>query len=775
MRCLGPILVLALVVSTIIALVVVAGCGGGGDGPAAEFGGVGSVAIVVAWPEVEPEVGTELLPAASNSIKVELFQDGTPLAEKTVTINRPQTTAHLDDVPSGEVLVKATAYPQANGVGVAQAQAETTVTVTTGQCSECRLTLNSTIDHVDITPDPAVIAVGETRPLHATAKSAADDTVLVAPTGAFTWALLSGSQYFSLDADGNVSGLAAGSGTVQATENESGVAGTGTVTCRQAGVKPDLAEAMAVPLAAFPVAGSAANLAALSRLQYDDQQPRDAAKLRDELRLWIDAARANPDDAAAQLGLAMVILAIANYDGAEFLGYDLFAELDIQPVAAAAFGSSLSVANFIADGLSTASLGGVPRVRGATSPAQVRPSGLGDEDTTVGDLQDYRQAVRDYLLDPLQNVVNRCAAVGDNAAPATQLVSLEITDDAETYTLYGADFQCLAGALQLVRCGLLMVSAIDPDYGSYEWDLDTVERDANHDGVLTVAEYAPPLPFGNVDGPAWTAAGDALANAAHRLREALRTRRLGDANEVVNRALEDQDVPELEDYLDDANSLLAGRVNVTVDYGYWDERNQCYTDEDTVAVPFDLRALWNNPPANFRAWAPTTYIMLDQPAIYRSADDSIACNVYPTDWYWDPASDQHEDDFVAGHRWYFIEAEHLGWVQLAIAGAPHNFQVPAADGFAGANLSFNADWSVLQGVFDGSPVRLTRDLAATYYPDPLGLSTKWNAIPDTSVGGVFPNPNKIRDLIAGDYDKLNITYGSIFIGENSLPVIITQK
>ncbi len=775
MRCLGLILVAALVVSAVIALVVAPGCGGGGEGPAAEFGGVGSVAIVVAWPEVEPEVETELLPAASNSIKVELFQDTTPLAEKTVIINRPQTTAHLDDVPSGEVLVKATAYPQAAAGGVAQAQAETTVTVTTGQRSECRLTLSSTIDHVDITPDPAVLAVGETRPLHATAKSPADETVLVPPTGAFTWAQLSGSQYFSLDADGNITGLAAGSGTVQATENESGVAGTATVTCRQAGIKPDLAAAMAVPLAAVPAAGSAANLAALSRLQYDDEQPRDAAKLRDELRLWIDAATANPDDAAAQLGLAMAILAVANYDGAEFLGYDLFAELDIQPVIAAGFSSNLTVANFIADGLSTAALGGVPRVRGTTAPAQVRSGGLGDEDTTVGDLQDYRQAVRDYLLAPLQNVVNRCAAIGDNAAPATQLVSLEITDEVETYTLYAADFQGLAGALQLVRCGLLMVSAIDPDYGAYEWDLDMIERDANHDGVLTVAEYAPPLPFGNVDGPAWTAAGDALANAAHRLRVALRTRRLGDANEVVNRGLEDQDIPELEGYLDDANALLAGRVNVTVDYGYWDEQTQRYTDEDTVAVPFDLRALWDNPPANFRAWAPTTYIMLDQPAVYRSADNTIAWDVHPSDWYWDPASDQHEDNFVAGRRWYFIDQARLGWVQLPIAGAPHNFQVPAAGGFAGANLSFNADWSVLQGVFDGAPIRLTRDVATTYYPDPLGFSTKWDAIPDTTVGGVFPNPNKIRDLIAGNYDKLNITYGSIFIGETTLPVIITRK
>ena len=119
------------------------------------------------------------------------------------------------------------------------------------------------------------------------------------------------------------------------------------------------------------------------------------------------------------------------------------------------------------------------------------------------------------------------------------------------------------------------------------------------------------------------------------------------------------------------------------------------------------------------------------------------------------------------YAWWYEsgENEQDGEVAVAIGGAPHQVSIPALN----ANLSFNWDWSELTGTIGGTsvtgqPVNIRRDIAV-----------KWDDIPDKTLGGVLPDENKVNDLVLGDYDKVNLTYGSIFLGENTLPVIITQK
>ena len=96
------------------------------------------------------------------------------------------------------------------------------------------LSLTSTITKVVVTPNPAGVAAGSTVQLSATAQNSAGATVLVPTSGAFTWSVTNGTSFASVSSTGLVSGTAAGSATVQAKENESGVTGTAAVTVSSA-------------------------------------------------------------------------------------------------------------------------------------------------------------------------------------------------------------------------------------------------------------------------------------------------------------------------------------------------------------------------------------------------------------------------------------------------------------------------------------------------------------------------------------------------------------
>ncbi len=359
------------------------------------------------------------------------------------------------------------------------------------------------------------------------------------------------------------------------------------------GVDPrliNLSDAMATPDATNPAAAGQTCQDALEALQ-DSGPPEDTAALRAELALWVARAQANPNDTACQVGLVLAILAVAGHNGAYYLGYDPFEGLDTQATAAMAFGDELSPSSFVNDALKTASLKGLPQMRGGAGGVQP----MDDGPPPVSDLQQWRAAVKQHLLPALQDAVERLGAIADLAGADELLLSLEL--DGGTHNLYAADFHCLVAALQLMRCGALMVSSVDPNYGSYNWDLNLDQRDANSDGILTVAEYAPPAPFGNIDGAPWTQAGACLRDAVTRLRQAIADRQVGDPNEVVNQALDGDDPQALDDSLAAASGLLAGQVNVTVQYGTWPA-------DGTAQIPFNLRELWDNPPTSFRNLLP---------------------------------------------------------------------------------------------------------------------------------------------------------------------------
>jgi sugar lactone lactonase YvrE len=223
--------------SALILLALLAGCGGGGR-PAGPVGSqTGSVGIRVVWP-AQAEVNTALIPAASNSIKVELLQDDAVLMNKTVVIDRPQTEGRIDGVPVGVTIMRAQAYPEAGAGGVPQAKAERAIEVRDGEYTEWPLTLASTITNVVITPlSPVEVTLGTTVQLVASAEDEDEQTVLLPESNPFAWQMTAGTEYASVNGDGLVTPVRSGSATVQVTELESGIFGTATlnVTNNQGG------------------------------------------------------------------------------------------------------------------------------------------------------------------------------------------------------------------------------------------------------------------------------------------------------------------------------------------------------------------------------------------------------------------------------------------------------------------------------------------------------------------------------------------------------------
>ncbi len=518
---------------------------------------------------------------------------------------------------------------------------------------------------------------------------------------------------------------------------------------------------MAIPNATNPVAGSQANVDALLDWEDEDNVPSDAGELQQQLNQWADAAWDDPNDAAAQLGLAMVILATAGDHGVTYLGYDLFEELDLQSVTGMAFSADLAPANFMGDALAIAHLTGVPRIRGGTSP--VRPMSE-DETPSVGELQDWREAVRTDMLPAIANAQERMAAIGDQAAPSLLLLSYTDDDDGETYNVYAADCQCIAAGLQLIRSGLLMVSAVDPDYGSYVWDLDMNQRDTNQDGILTLAEYAPPAPFGDIDGTAWSQAGTCLQDGVSRLIDALDKRQSADPDECVMRALaEATDTPsEIRDYMSDGLAVLSGQVNVTVEYANADWENGQWIDEGTMQVPFNLIELWHNPPASFRGLAPQLYIGLSYGYYELEAEEPSPALTQDGvfEFQLSRVNSDLEQVYYESWQWGFEE------LPIVISGAPHHLHIPADSrlGRPEADLDFNWDWSQFTGTVTALTVTpVTGQVVAGEWNHRTTTDAKWDDIPDKTLSGVFPDPDAVRDLVDEDYDRTVLTYGSLEI------------
>ncbi|MGC4042976.1 MAG: Ig-like domain-containing protein [Armatimonas sp.] len=199
------------------------GCGGGAA-TSVVSDATGRATVSIVWPET-----TRLIPAGASSIKVQFFQNGTAVATQTAA--RPESggasTLSFSSLTPGTLSVVATAYPNADGTGTAQASAATDVTIVAGQDTPVGLTMASTISSLAISPTSPSVVVGATGNLGVTASDSNGSSVLVA-TSAISWSS-SDTSIATVATGGVVTGVAAGTTTITATDNESGKTATTTL------------------------------------------------------------------------------------------------------------------------------------------------------------------------------------------------------------------------------------------------------------------------------------------------------------------------------------------------------------------------------------------------------------------------------------------------------------------------------------------------------------------------------------------------------------------
>ncbi len=221
------ILVLTLLLAALAALIP--GCGGGGGGSHS----TGRMTLTVIWPEQK----ARLVPIAAKSIKAVLTNDAAqPLGERLIVGGdgppAGESTVTFDNLSPGQVTLSATAFPGADGTGVAQATGAVPATIVSGQTTRVTVTMASTIERLEITPENPSIAVGEKVRLTVTPRDAAGNVVLV-HSSQFLWVNANASIATLINEGGQVNeatGAAVGTAQLTVSETESGKSASTTVT-----------------------------------------------------------------------------------------------------------------------------------------------------------------------------------------------------------------------------------------------------------------------------------------------------------------------------------------------------------------------------------------------------------------------------------------------------------------------------------------------------------------------------------------------------------------
>jgi hypothetical protein len=211
-----------------------AGCGGGSR---VSFK-PGRAVFTVEWPKST----TRLIPAASNSVAVEVRQ-GTMLLERRVLI-RPATIAAFDNLPEGDLTALASAYPSRDGTGVAQASGTVSLPIRDGETTQVPLTMNSTI--ASFTLSPGTLGVGETRRILATPKDSSGATILL-PAAQLRLEVVDGASNLTWNPVYlNGTGVMAGIVTFLVTDTESGLSARATLDVGPAAPPPPACTTLAI-------------------------------------------------------------------------------------------------------------------------------------------------------------------------------------------------------------------------------------------------------------------------------------------------------------------------------------------------------------------------------------------------------------------------------------------------------------------------------------------------------------------------------------------------
>jgi len=196
-------------------LLLAAGCGGGGGG-----GGRADFSAITDWTNFGQ-------PISGNSVKWSLFSlDETPVA--TLSYNRAsagQQTAVFQDVPSGHYHLRVELYANADLAGSLVGEIDEQIHV--GTLKSYIAAVGTPPASIKVTPTSATFKANSGKQFYAAAYNSAQVATFIAPD-TVTWQTF--GSVASVNEDGFVQGMSAGSGTVVATHGPTSLQGGATLT-----------------------------------------------------------------------------------------------------------------------------------------------------------------------------------------------------------------------------------------------------------------------------------------------------------------------------------------------------------------------------------------------------------------------------------------------------------------------------------------------------------------------------------------------------------------
>ncbi|MFO7945899.1 MAG: hypothetical protein R6V19_03670 [Armatimonadota bacterium] len=379
---------------------------------------------------------------------------------------------------------------------------------------------------------------------------------------------------------------------------------------------------------------SAADCDCTTRLMEIVQTPPTSPEaLRDILREFIGYVQADPNEPACQLGLSLLMLAVAADNVGTDLGQDLF-ETFADPNMAAVMT------------LGASDKAGSLKARFDGADPSVGPAQNGDQPDFTE--EEVRQAIRNELLpvlfNPAGGVYQRLSSVAKNSDSTEPLCTFG-TVGGDAFTLYAADFSMMAASILGVYGSLLEGLAYYWDPGDWTMPEDPTQADTNNDGQIDPNEYLPATNFGTLDPTYGTdymqQAYNAYVGAVDDALWATENVPADDPTDVMNMVFnqlndfEDMivlqvDPPEtsLEGFnliLRHLEALLSGSVELTLKY---------YNEGETPqAMPFrmDFTQIYLNPVQDIRDLLPAfEYVIVPEQA--REASQTPDWEIVPPEW-----------------------------------------------------------------------------------------------------------------------------------------------